>query len=249
MVTIWAVRLGCFQLVRLWNKKRDGRFDGIREDLIKFGGFWALQATWIVVVSLPLTFVNAAAVAAYPNFKARGVGFFDLVGWAIWALGFYYEVRADHEKYAFSLIPRQERTLPFITTGLWGFSRHPNYFGEIMLWAGFWISALQGIRSWSWLFGFVALISPLFTFYLLTAVSGIPVIESHNDRRFSKLLAYQQYKAITSPLIPVNPRLYAYIHPKIKRTFFLERNTIPMPTQVPKMKFGSPIQYSNHSSR
>lgn len=247
MISLWAMRLGGFQFMRLWNKRRDGRFDAIRGDFKKFAGFWALQAAWIFIVSLPFTFVNAAATST--TFSPRGFGFFDLIGCLIWAFGLYFEVRADHEKYLFSLIPRNERTLPFITTGMWSFSRHPNYFGEICLWSGFWLTAAQGIRSWSLLAALLALVSPIFTLYLLTAVSGIPLAEDHDDRRYSKLLAYQQYKVITSPLIPVSPMIYAYLHPRIKKSFFLERNTVPMPNQVPKMKAGSPVQFSTQSSR
>ena len=247
MVSVWAMRLGGFQFVRLWNKRRAGRFEAIRGDLKKFAAFWLLQAAWIFVVSLPLTLVNAAG--ASDNFKARGFGFFDVIGCLIWAFGFCFEVLADHEKYLFSLTPRNERTLPFITTGLWSFTRHPNYFGEMVLWTGFWLSAVQGIRSWSLLAALVAIISPIFTFYLLMFVSGIPVAEAHDDRRYSKLLAYQQYKAITSPLFPVSPKIYIYIHPRIKRSFFFERNTVQMPNQVPKFKTGAPIQFSTQTLR
>ena len=247
MISLWAIRLGGFQFVRLWHKKQDGRFDAIRGDFKKFAGFWALQAAWIFLVSLSFTLVNAGATAS--NFSARGFGFFDIVGCLFWGLGMYFEVRADHEKYLFSLIPRNERSLPFITTGMWAFSRHPNYFGEIVLWCGFWLSAAQGIRAWSLLAALLALISPIFTFFLLTSVSGIPVAEAHDDRKYSKLLAYQQYKAITSPLFPVSPKIYAYLHPRLKRSFFLERNSVPMPTQVPKIKSGRTVLFSNQASR
>ena len=247
MISVWAIRLGGFQFMRLWNKKRDGRFDAVRGDFKKFAGFWALQAAWVFLVSLPFTLANAGAASS--SFASRGFGFFDVIGCVVWGFGMYFEVRADHEKYVFSLIPRNERTLPFITTGMWAFSRHPNYFGEIVLWSGFWLTAAQGIRAWSLLPAFLALISPIFTFYLLTSVSGIPVAEAHDDRKYSKLLAYQQYKAITSPLFPVSPKIYAYVHPRLKRSFFLERNSVPMPNQAPKMKAGSPIQFSTQTSR
>lgn len=234
--------------MRLWGKqRRDGRFDGMRSDFMKFGAFWILQAVWIIVVSLPFTMVNASVTSL--AYSPRGFGFFDVIGCIIWGFGFYIEVRADHQKYIFSLIPRNERTLPFITTGMWSFSRHPNYFGEIVLWIGFWICAAQGIRSWSLLAALFSVISPVFAFYLLNSVSGIPVAEANDDRKYSKLIAYQQYKAITSPLIPINPKIYACIHPRIKRTFFLDRNTVQMPVQAPKIKSGSPVQYSAHSSR
>jgi steroid 5-alpha reductase family enzyme len=248
MISLWAIRLGLFQFMRLWGKRRDGRFDAIRSDPRKFAAFWALQALWIVMVSLPLAMVNGAATSE--SFKgSRSFGFFDVVGCLIWAFGFYFEVRADHEKYVFSLIPRSERTLPFITTGMWAFSRHPNYFGEIVLWIGFWISAAVGIAAWSLWAVLFSLLTPCFVFYLIVHISGIPIAEAQDDKKHSKLLAYQQYKTITSPLIPISPKVYAFIHPKIKAAFFLERNSVAMPTQVPKIKHGSPIQYSSQSSR
>lgn len=255
MVCVWACRLGIFQLTRLWAKKRDSRFDSMRSSPIKFAGFWALQAAWILIVSLPLTLVNGSGSIA--ALQARGIGFWDVFGVFIWICGLVCEVRADHEKYIFSLIPRADRTLPFITTGLWSLSRHPNYFGEIVLWAGYWFVASQGLRPFcTTYFSYllilcITLLSPIFTFYLLVFVSGMPIAESYHDRRYSKLIAYQQYKAITSPLIPISPRFYAYIHPRIKKSFFFETNSISMTAQIalPKFKAGTPVQYSNQSLR
>lgn len=250
LVLVWSARLGTFLFLRVWIRRKDGRFDDIRGNWSKLAAFWGLQAAWILLVSLPLILLNGVGAIDGQRVASRGINFFDAVGWGLWCAGFYLETVADHEKHVFSAIARADRTLPFITTGLWQFSRHPNYFGEIVLWCGVWLSAAQGLRNWSLLAVLFALVSPAATFHFLVSLSGIPVAEARDDRRYGKLLAYQQYKAITSPLIPIPPRIYAILHPRFKRAVLLERNTIPVGQfALPKMKPGSPIQYSTQSTR
>lgn len=249
MVVLWSCRLGVFLWLRVCLRKRDARFDVLRASPLRFAMFWVLQAVWVFSVSLPLTLMHAAMVAL-PEARAWRFNLFDLIGWALFGLGFYFEVLADHQKYLYSLIPKADRPTPFITTGLWSLSRHPNYFGEICLWAGIALSAAQGVSVWSWLLAGLCVISPAITFYFLVYVSGINVAEARDDRRYGRLTALLQYRAITSPLFPVNPRIYMMIHPRIKRTFFFDRaNITPGTIPLPKIKGNEPIEYSTLQTR
>ncbi len=249
LVCLWAVRLGVFLFLRVSLRKRDERFDALRANLTSFAGFWFMQAAWVCAVSWPLTLLNAAVVAV-PDSRAWRFNLFDLAGWAIWCLGFYFEVLADHQRFLHSQIPKNERNPPFLCTGLWSLSRHPNYFGEILLWLGVALTAAQGISSWSILMSATAFLSPFITFYLLVYISGLPLAEARDEKRFSKLIAYQQYKAFTSPLFPIPPRVYVMIHPRIKRSFFLDREPVqPGTIPMPKMKGDIVVEYSTIQTR
>ena len=119
-----------------------------------------------------------------------------LVGFLVWAVGFAIEVVADSQKSRFSANPDNKGK--FIQTGLWSRSRHPNYFGEIMLWIGVAIIALPVLRGWQW----VALISPVFVTLLLTRVSGVPLLEKKADKKWGGQADYESYKKRTPELIP-----------------------------------------------
>ena len=128
------------------------------------------------------------------------LGLIGFVGMAIWATGFAIEVVSDRQKRAFRNNPANAGR--FITTGLWSWSRHPNYFGEIILWLGIALIALQSLSEWQ----YVTLISPLFVFLLITRVSGIPPLESRAEERWGDDPDYQAYKARTPVLFPRPPR-------------------------------------------
>lgn len=118
-------------------------------------------------------------------------------------------------------MPKTARDLPFITTGLWRFSRHPNYFGEVLVWSGLWLFSLRTCPKY---YGLLAGASPLLTHTLLVFVSGIPVAEKLDEKRYRRLVAYNQYKLITSPLIPLPPRVYAKLPLFIKYWLFFDRH-------------------------
>jgi steroid 5-alpha reductase family enzyme len=109
-------------------------------------------------------------------------------------------VIADRQKSAFNAKPENKGR--FISTGLWSWSRHPNYFGEIVLWIGVAIIALPILRGWQW----VTLISPVFIILLLTRISGIPLLERRADQKWGNEAEYQSYKARTSVLVPLPPK-------------------------------------------
>ena len=114
----------------------------------------------------------------------------------LWAFGFAIEVVADAQKNRFNANP--EIKGKFISTGLWSRSRHPNYFGEIVLWVGVTIIALPVLQGWQW----IAIISPIFVTLLLTRVSGIPLLEKKADQKWGGQEEYEEYKEKTPVLIP-----------------------------------------------
>ena len=129
----------------------------------------------------------------------RDLGVFALVGFLVWSLGFAIEVIADRQKSRFRADPRN--VSKFINVGLWSWSRHPNYFGEIVLWIGVAFIALPTLNGWQLL----TLISPILVIILLTQVSGIPLLETHADEMWGGQADYENYKARTSLLVPRPP--------------------------------------------
>ncbi|MFX1284822.1 MAG: DUF1295 domain-containing protein [Promethearchaeota archaeon] len=189
LVLIWAIRLGMFLFRRILKEGEDKRFKEIKESGSRFLLTWTLQGLWV-------SFTLAAALAAITVKQRVEFGVFGLIGLLVWIIGFGFEAVADYQKSKFRSIP--ENKGKFITTGLWSISRHPNYFGEILLWIGIAIIALPTLQGWRWL----TLISPIFVTLLLTKVSGIPLLEKHADEKWGGQEEYEQYKSKTPVLIP-----------------------------------------------
>ena len=189
MVLIWATRLGTFLFRRIQKEGKDGRFDELKPSFIRFLMVWTLQGLWV-------TFTAAAALIAITSSHRQPLGWAAGLGTLIWAIGFGLEVIADNQKSRFKANPANKGK--FINTGLWAKSRHPNYFGEIVLWLGVTIVALPVLQGWQW----VALTSPVFVIILITRVSGIPMLERRADERWGGQPAYEQYKKETPVLIP-----------------------------------------------
>jgi steroid 5-alpha reductase family enzyme len=189
LVVIWAVRLGTFLFRRIQKAGKDGRFDEIKPSFFRFLNVWTIQGLWV-------TFTAAAALVAITTTNRKELDLFAIIGLLIWILGFTIEVVADSQKGQFSANPANKGK--FIQTGLWSRSRHPNYFGEIMLWVGIAIIALPVLQGWQW----TALISPLFVTLLLTRVSGVPLLEKSADKKWGGQEDYEAYKKNTPVLIP-----------------------------------------------
>jgi steroid 5-alpha reductase family enzyme len=192
IITIWAVRLGTFLFSRIRAEGEDRRFRQIKSSFARFLLTWTLQGLWV-------TFSLAAALAAITSTTRVELDAFALIGFLVWLLGFGIEVIADRQKSLFRAVP--ENKGKFINTGLWSWSRHPNYFGEIVLWIGIAIIALPTLYGWTWL----TLISPLFVILLLTRISGVPMLEARADEKWGGQDDYETYKSRTSVLIPLPP--------------------------------------------
>lgn len=192
IITIWAVRLGSFLFSRIHTAGEDRRFREIKQSFGRFLMAWTLQGLWV-------TFSLAAALAAITSEKRLDLGIFAMVGFIVWLIGFGIEVIADRQKSKFRANPKSKDK--FINTGLWSWSRHPNYFGEIVLWIGVAIIALPILQGWQW----ATLISPIFIFILLTRISGVPMLEVRADKKWGGQTDYENYKARTSVLIPLPP--------------------------------------------
>jgi steroid 5-alpha reductase family enzyme len=193
LVVIWAARLGTFLFRRIQKAGKDARFDEIKPSFLRFLSTWTLQGLWV-------TFTLAAALAAITTTTRKELDLFALIGFLVWAFGFTIEVMADTQKSRFRADPKNKGA--FIHTGLWAWSRHPNYFGEIVLWIGVAIIALPSLQGWRW----VTLISPVFVAVLLTRISGVPILEKRADEKWGDQEAYEAYKERTSVLIPRPPR-------------------------------------------
>ena len=189
LISIWAARLSLFLARRVHRAGKDARFDQLKPSFLRFLNTWTLQGLW-VTLTLP------AAMAAITTTTRMALGPFALAGVLVWGVGFVIEVVADHQKSRFRSDPANKGQ--FIRTGLWARSRHPNYFGEIVLWVGIALIALPVLRGWQWL----TLISPFFVTLLLTRVSGIPLLEKSADARWGGQEDYATYKERTPVLIP-----------------------------------------------
>ena len=193
LVGVWALRLGSFLFQRVRAAGSDGRFDKLKHNFPAFLLTWTLQGLW---VSLSL----AAGLVVLTSSKQVPLDVWAALGGIVWLLGFALEIVADRQKSAFKADPANADT--FIRTGLWAWSRHPNYLGEILLWFGIFIIAIPVMSGWQW----AAAISPIFVYCLLSFISGIPLLEARGRRKWGNDPAYQEYLATTPKLLLSSPK-------------------------------------------
>ncbi|MBH60649.1 MAG: hypothetical protein CL907_05760 [Dehalococcoidia bacterium] len=187
LLFLWTSRLGIFLLFRRIKAKKDVRFESFLRSPIKLFLVWNIQAIWVVFSSLPLIVVLSSKIE-------HDFGLLEWGGFSIWLIGFLVEVIADNQKRTFK---KNNPTL-FITTGLWGYSRHPNYLGEILIWLGITVMSFKYLSG----FGYIALISPVFVFILLRYISGVPQLESIGNQRWGGDDRYKEYKNKVGLLFP-----------------------------------------------
>lgn len=226
MSTAWAIRLWWFVVVkRLFRRRSNSRHnrhgDERVESLIDGSPFraalwWTGQSLWVSLVSLPVLACNLSHIDDQAGFWTA----WDRYGVMMWLVGWSMEAVADEQRYLFNQTPSALRLSPFISHGLWSWSRHPNYCGEFLSWLGVWMVSVPVLSRSAGIATFIS--SPLFTLLLLTKVTGIPPSEARDDKRFGRLPAYLQYKYVTSPIFPMPPRLYARLESQVRKFLLFE---------------------------
>tara|TARA_Y100000994_G_scaffold229789_1_gene215035 strand:+ start:836 stop:1717 length:882 start_codon:yes stop_codon:yes gene_type:complete len=189
LVLIWALRLGIFLFVRVLKAGEDRRFREVKQNFSKFLVWWSVSALWVF-----LTAANALTMII--NNVSFTDDFYFYFGLSLWLIGFSFEALADEQKRRFKSDKKNKDA--FISTGLWGLSRHPNYFGEILLWVGMAVIALPTLIGWQ----YVTLISPIFIYFLLTRVSGVNLLEDRANQKWGGTEEYESYVKKTPVLIP-----------------------------------------------
>ena len=185
-IIIWSLRLGTFLFLRIKKAGKDRRFNQIKKSFSWFFMTFSISGMWVTICSIcALTGV------------ANGIIFssITIIGIVIFLIGFTIEIIADSQKTKFRA--KDGNKDKFISSGLWKYSRHPNYLGEIILWLGISLISLSSLEG----FQYVTLVSPIFTYLLLVNVSGINLLEKSGDKKWGKLESYKKYKEKTPRLI------------------------------------------------
>jgi steroid 5-alpha reductase family enzyme len=188
-ISLWAIRLGTFLFLRIHRAKEDKRFKDIKPAATRFFMAWTLQGMWVCLCSM----CALTAIASQNGVLQNG---FFYGGLLVFSIGFSIEISADWQKSNFRKNPKNKEL--FITSGLWQYARHPNYFGEIVLWTGISLMSFSSLNNWQ----YVTLISPLFTYFLLVYISGVRILEASGIEKWGHLESYQQYIRSTPSLVP-----------------------------------------------
>ncbi|KAK4702709.1 hypothetical protein P7C70_g3520, partial [Phenoliferia sp. Uapishka_3] len=239
LVLVWSARLGGFLFFRVLKTGKDGRFDEMRSKFFSFMGFWAFQLFWVWTVSLPLTILNSPNVSD-PSLGGGNPAFGssrDIVGIIMWAIGFASEAISDQQKYMYKSSKPPKGAIN--DRGVWHFTRHPNFFGEIFLWWGMYILCLEpavahAIGSGARKAQYASIVGPIFITLLLFFVSGLPLAEKPTAKKYylmshgqnplpgDKWADYKAYLSRTSILFPIPPPLYRHLPGIMKRTVLLD---------------------------
>ena len=187
IISLWTIRLGTFLLLRIIKEGKDKRFTEIKKSFSSFLLTWTMSSLWVFLTSMN-------ALTSIINNKIINNDFFLHIGLSVWVIGFLIESIADFQKNNF----RKKYKNKFISSGLWKYSRHPNYFGEIILWIGISIityPTLDGLQN-------LTLITPFLIYLLLTKISGINLLEEKAEQEWGNDPSYIKYKNNTPQLIP-----------------------------------------------
>tara|TARA_Y100000748_G_scaffold302817_1_gene306120 strand:+ start:531 stop:1367 length:837 start_codon:yes stop_codon:yes gene_type:complete len=186
MVIIWATRLSSFLFLRVKKSGEDVRFKKIKHSFSWFLMTFMLQGMWVFMCIFPALIVISSFNSEINNYA--------IVGSIVWLFGFLFEIIADNQKSNFNKFNKGE----FISSGLWSITRHPNYFGEFILWLGITIASLGYIDNYK----YVLLLTPIFVYLLLTRVSGVNLLEDIGEKRWGNSKEYQKYKEKTPLFFP-----------------------------------------------
>lgn len=189
LIALWGIRLAGFLLVRILKMGKDSRFDGIREEPLKFASFWILQAISVFIILLPSIYTLLLPIS-------MEMSIFSYVGFLIAIFGILIESIADMQKFVFK--NKGENKGKWISSGLWKYSRHPNYLGEILMWLGVFVYVLPYLNGLA-IFTFL---SPVYITYLLLFVTGVAKLEQENKERYKGNSQFEEYVRKTGLLLP-----------------------------------------------
>jgi steroid 5-alpha reductase family enzyme len=192
LVMLWGLRLATHIYMRNRRKSEDPRYRKWKEEwgkhavLRAFLQVFLFQGFLIVIISLPVTFIIMSGEIP--------VGIFDLLGVGIWLMGFIFEAVGDYQLLQYKRDSSHKGKI--MNQGLWTYTRHPNYFGEVTLWWGMYLIALSVQQGW------MTVLGPLTITFLILKVSGIPLLED----KYKDNPEFQKYKRRTSAFFPLPPR-------------------------------------------
>lgn len=218
LVCLSRVELAAFLFYRVLKRGKDSRFDAVRERCLTFLAFWIWQMLWVYIVSLSFLFLIADADKS----SSDAIGAADVLGWITFVVGFALQVAADLQKNAFRSDPANNKKV--CTVGVWGWSRHPNFCGEVLMWWGMFVAGLPVFRARP--VGYVTIVSPLFTMFVLLVFTGIPQAEGPAAKRWydggESQAAYEDYFTSTPPLWLFPTSLYRLMPLPLKRILCFE---------------------------
>lgn len=189
LITLWGIRLAGFLFVRILKMGKDSRFDEIREVPLKFVSFWILQAITVFIILLPSIYTLLLPINMEMNI-------FSYIGFLIAILGILVESVSDMQKFVFK--SKEGNKGEWISSGLWKYSRHPNYLGEILMWFGVFIYVLPYLNGLA-IFTFI---SPVYITYLLLFVTGVAKLEKEYKERYKGNSQFKEYVRSTGVLLP-----------------------------------------------
>lgn len=192
LVTIWGFRLAWHIYTRNRGKAEDYRYLAWR----KAWGKWFFPRSYVQVYLLQgmLLFIIALPVLLINKSSGTSLSLLDFLGVVVWLLGFYFEVVGDAQLARF--IANSANKGKLMQSGLWSYTRHPNYFGEVTQWWGLWLIALSVPNGW------LGIVGPITITFLILKVSGIPMLE----KKMAENQEFSEYKRRVSIFIPMLPK-------------------------------------------
>ncbi len=192
LVSLWGLRLAWHIASRNAGLSEDYRYQAFRKSWVRYFYFrsflqvFLLQGSFLYVIILPVLLIN--------NNAGRDLGLLDGFGFVLWLVGFYFEVIGDAQLAIFIKNPDHKGQI--MQGGLWQYSRHPNYFGEVCQWWALWIIALSVPGAW------LSIVGPITITILILKVSGIPLLE----QKMAKKPAFESYRQRVSMFFPWPPK-------------------------------------------
>lgn len=192
LITIWGIRLAWHIYLRNYKKNEDYRYAQWRKQwkkwfyLRSYVQIYLLQGFLLYLIILPVFFLN----------KNTGdeLKYLDFIGFMVWIVGFIFESVGDFQLSNFLKNPKNKGKI--MQSGLWRYTRHPNYFGEVTMWWGIWLISLSSF------FNFFSIVGPLTITFLILKVSGIPMLE----KKYQGRVDFEEYKRKTSVFFPLPPK-------------------------------------------